>query len=365
MVHYIGILLYLGLNKKPMQYSHQKKYVFYSSPFLKAHVGVAKCKIIKQIFHLANNEEHKDSHCFFKVRSFMKLLANRFRKFYMPTQQLSVDESMISFKGRARFQVYIPSKPTKWGIKLHCLNESTTGYCLSYALNPGKTKRKCPNDIDSLVLKLARPYIRKHYASYMDSYYSSVSLFEQLYFCNTGAIGTVRKNRKYLPIDFVKDKNTRLVDYTSNGIMVLTKWKDKKPMLCLSTVAGPDIVRVNLHDKEKAIPNCIVNYSKYMRGVDIMDQAIQTYRFPHRSEKRWKRVFYHILEIAAYIIWKHHKGNTFDYLSFREQLVKELLQQEQVAHEESKEEVKMSHALAPRNNTSPIHDLLYNDKRKR
>ena len=33
---------------------------------------------------------------------------------------------------------YIPSKPTKWGFKLHVLAEAKSGYCLQVLLDPGK-----------------------------------------------------------------------------------------------------------------------------------------------------------------------------------------------------------------------------------
>jgi len=66
-----------------------------------------------------------------------------------------------------------------------------------------------------------------------------------------------------------------------------------------------------------------------MRGVDLMDEEIQFYRFPHRSTKWWRRVFYHIFEIAvynSYKIWdKNNSGDKMTYLFYKKTLSQELL----------------------------------------
>lgn len=57
-----------------------------------------------------------------------------------------------------------------------------------------------------------------------------------------------------------------------------------------------------------------------MKGVDLMDQEIQTYKFPHKSLKWWKRIFYHLLEISinnARIWYQKHTGKKVTPLKFR------------------------------------------------
>eukprot|EP01022_Parablepharisma_sp_SALTPOND_P003169 TRINITY_DN11262_c0_g1_i1.p1 TRINITY_DN11262_c0_g1~~TRINITY_DN11262_c0_g1_i1.p1 ORF type:complete len:369 (-),score=4.95 TRINITY_DN11262_c0_g1_i1:139-1245(-) len=284
----------------------------------------------REILHLADNKEHKSEHCFYKISSFMKNITFQFRKYYAPSQHLSLDESMISYKGRAVFKVYIPTKPTKWGVKLHSLCESGTGYCLNFKLDPGKSIKKPSGYLYTLALELLKYNLGLYHTVYMDSYYTSIELFETLYCKNTGATGIIRKNRRGLPKEFVKQKNKEPIEFALNNIAVLTKWLDKKQLLCLSTVYGPDSLIVSTrNNKSKKVPKCISYYTKHMRGVDLMNQMIQTYRFPHRSNKWWKRVFYHGLEIAihnSYIIWKQGQcPEDIRYVTFRETLAKELL----------------------------------------
>jgi len=37
--------------------------------------------------------------------------------YYRPGRKLSIDEAMIPFSGRSKLMVYMPSKPTKYGLK--------------------------------------------------------------------------------------------------------------------------------------------------------------------------------------------------------------------------------------------------------
>ncbi len=52
------------------------------------------------------------------------------RKFYRPRQRITVDESIIPFKGKIKFRTFDCSLPKKQGIKLYCLAD-----CDAYALN--------------------------------------------------------------------------------------------------------------------------------------------------------------------------------------------------------------------------------------
>ena len=37
---------------------------------------------------------------------------------YVFKRQVSVDETMIPFKGKVAFKQYMPAKPSKWGIQM-------------------------------------------------------------------------------------------------------------------------------------------------------------------------------------------------------------------------------------------------------
>ncbi len=52
---------------------------------------------------------------------------------------ISVDESIIDFKGRLSFIQYMPKKPTKWGIKARVMVDSSNGYVSNLNIYTGIT----------------------------------------------------------------------------------------------------------------------------------------------------------------------------------------------------------------------------------
>ena len=69
----------------------------------------------------------------FKVRPFLDPLIHNFQDAYHPSRELSIDESMIGFKGRLSFIQYLPKKPTKAFV----LADSKNGYTCNWRLYTG------------------------------------------------------------------------------------------------------------------------------------------------------------------------------------------------------------------------------------
>ena len=82
-----------------------------------------------QYLHLADNAPQGDNpDKLAKLRPMPTHLNHVFKENYMPYRDVSINESMVKFKGRLGFRQYLPAKPIKWGIKIWALSESTTGY---------------------------------------------------------------------------------------------------------------------------------------------------------------------------------------------------------------------------------------------
>lgn len=112
-------------------------------------------------------------------------------------------------------------------------------------------------------------------------------------------------------------------------------WKDiskKKPKIikAISTIHSDKLI--NFEDKRKKsqnIPEAIAEYKKYMKGIDIMDAAVECYKFPHKSLRWWRPVFNHILEIIINnsLIWyKQYLHLDITPQKFRESIVDGLLE---------------------------------------
>ena len=74
----------------------------------------------------------------YKIWPLLNLLLLSFKDSYVPSQNLSIDESMISFKGRLSFLQYLPKKPQKWGMKAWILADSLNGYTWGWRLYTGE-----------------------------------------------------------------------------------------------------------------------------------------------------------------------------------------------------------------------------------
>ena len=72
-----------------------------------------------------------------KVSMLLKKLLGRFRQCYYPTCELTVDETMVGFTGQYSARQYMPTKPTKWGIKCFTVADSCNGYILNVLVYTG------------------------------------------------------------------------------------------------------------------------------------------------------------------------------------------------------------------------------------
>ena len=53
-----------------------------------------------------------------KIQPFLDHLIPLFQQHLIPSQELSIDEAMIAFRGRVGFRQYIRGKPQSWGISI-------------------------------------------------------------------------------------------------------------------------------------------------------------------------------------------------------------------------------------------------------
>ncbi|XP_050293720.1 uncharacterized protein LOC126734226 [Anthonomus grandis grandis] len=87
-----------------------------------------------------------------------------------PHEFLSVDESMIKFKGRSMIKQYMPAKPVKRGYKVWMIADST-GYCWDFKKYCGKTGPVAEKCLGTKVLQKI----------FFDNFFTNVALMNQLY----------------------------------------------------------------------------------------------------------------------------------------------------------------------------------------
>ena len=132
----------------------------------------------------------------------------RFRKVYQPGKQLSVDESLILFKGQLHFKQYIKTKRRRFGIKLYELTTSN-GITLDLLVYPGKEmfSGDDPNSdmptTECIPSVLMEPFLGKGHILFTDNYYTSSSLASFFLDNQTHLCGTICPNRRHYPKEIV------------------------------------------------------------------------------------------------------------------------------------------------------------------
>jgi len=169
-----------------------------------------------------------------KIRDLSEYLNATFSKFYNPSENLAIDEVIVSFKGRVIFKQYIPKKRKCFGIKIFKLCNST-GYTYDMKVYLGKHRQRTAQHVTAThatVTELTRKIGRGH-KLFMDNFFSSSELFDDLVKKQIYCCGTVRPNRRGMPQD-LRPKTTKL---KREDIRVRTRveltailWRDKRDM---------------------------------------------------------------------------------------------------------------------------------------
>ena len=162
--------------------------------------------LLTKFMHFADNNHPDKKDAIWKIRSFFKMILEPFSKFFYPFQKVVIDESLILFKGRLVFKQYIPSKRHRFGLKIFVLCDCETGIVLDMIMYTG-TDVDIPNvgrtdplgKSGAIVKKMMSPYLGKGHILYTDNWYTSPALLQFLHDNATGACGTAKLNRKFMP----------------------------------------------------------------------------------------------------------------------------------------------------------------------
>ncbi|GFR81612.1 PiggyBac transposable element-derived protein 4 [Elysia marginata] len=234
-------------------------------------------------------------------------------KHFVPGPTLTADEQFVPFRGRCSFLQHMPSKSCKYGLKLFWLCDAETFYplkCIPYlGKDDGNLHDEGLNQGTSIVDRLVQPYTSKGRNVTMSNFFTDMEVVDKLAEKNTTLVGTVRRNKNFLPPPFKVKKQQVL--YSSNfafnnetNTMLFSYQSHRnKNVVVLSTMHNEREVA----DGEKRKPDVLLFYNQTKGGVDKMDKLAQTYT-TKRASKRWPMVlFYNILDlsgIAAGVVFK-------------------------------------------------------------
>ncbi|KAF7691543.1 PiggyBac transposable element-derived protein 4 [Cucumispora dikerogammari] len=268
---FIAINLYMGIVKiNEIKTYWNKNICLFGSSFVQEKMSYVRYTEINTNLSLAtvvksDTSEKRDIGS--ATKKIIIYLNNKFNEIYTPNQELSIDEGMCKYQGRYSFKTYMPAKPIKVGMKFYLLADSKTSYIMNIKLYTGKY-----SSIKDTVSDLLSNHTGKNYTLYMDNYYNSIALCEDLRVKQIYCCRTMRMQRGE-PKDYSKERKLiRKFDFKcaqKNEINILL-WYDKKVVCFVSTFMN---IEEPLQKTKKVLlkPNIIKDYDQNMGGVNIFD----------------------------------------------------------------------------------------------
>lgn len=319
---YVGAYVLMGIIRLPCIDDHWSTVKFLGTSVNKI-LSINKFCSIQKFFHLANNCESTD-HPLYKVLSITEKITSKWKVYYYPNKQISLDETIIPFYGRNKISVYNNMKPDKWGFKVFTLCDANTYYCLDIRIYYGSSftehyrKKYNSSFKDALVLDMLADYKMMNHSLFIDSYYNSVSLMnillkEKIFV--TGTLKVSNTDKSLLNMIFSeKEKKAKYVFLESQNktLLKINNNKKKKDAFIISSEFFG-----YTHNGED--PTAMIMYNKYKGGVDVMNRMIANYRNLHANLKFWKPIFWELIDISihnSYILYKE-KFPKVDHKQFR------------------------------------------------
>jgi len=278
---------------------------------------------ILSVFHLADNLHLDTNDTMAKVRPFLAAVNEKCLNYFLNSEHLSIDESMLPYYGRHSSKQRIMGKPIRMGYKVWVLC-SSDGYVIQFDPYQGAKKNGGTRSSatswglgESVVLDLLEELPRGvAYHVFVDNFFTSFRLLDHLAKNNIKATGVIRSNKLGkcdIMAPKVLEKKIRGFDdqrTDSEGVITVVGWNDNRSVYVASNAIGSQptcqVSRRCRASKSRISveqPQLIKMYNRHMGGVDRCDQNISTYRISIRSKKWWWALFAWIPDMVLQNCW--------------------------------------------------------------
>ena len=121
---FLGLCILMGIVLKPRVSMFWSTDSFYHTPIFGQVMSRKRLQLLQRCLHFQNNQDPQynpndpDRDRLFKIRTLMVMVRQKFNSVYYPSENLTVDESLVLYKGRLCFKQYIRTKRARCGIKV-------------------------------------------------------------------------------------------------------------------------------------------------------------------------------------------------------------------------------------------------------
>ncbi|XP_069160792.1 piggyBac transposable element-derived protein 4-like [Procambarus clarkii] len=276
------------------------------SPMFNQYMSRDRFLLILKCLHFKNNAKEDRHDRLWKVRKMFSDIRGKFRDYFVPAQNVIIDESLVLFKRRLAFKQYIPSKRHRFGLKFFVLCDCETGIVLDMILYSG-TDVDIPAQDErgfsgSVVKTLMEPLLNKGHILFIDNYYISPLLTRYLLAHNTGVCGIVKAYRKEMPV-FGIDIAMGEWQLRNCNNMLSVRWKDRCKVNMLTTIhtgAMLDSGKVHFQMRNTVYkPDCVIGYNLNMSLIDKCAMMLGGVECMRKSVKWTKKFFFHLMDVPV------------------------------------------------------------------
>lgn len=341
---YMGCLILMGIHQLPRLENYWSSDPLLNVSRVSNVMSSKRFKKITEALHCNDNQScpprgSPEYDKLYKLRPLIDYLNNKYGSVYDCSSELSVDESMIPFKGRSSFKQYMPMKPVKRGYKVWCIADSQTGFVSKFDIYTGKSAvTESEKDLglgEKVVFTLTENFANKSCLVAFDNFFTSVTLFRRLHEKRNLRCWDSKKRKNLPEMMKKKDKMNRgEFQFKCRGVVSAVKWQDNKPVTLLTTAVSPrevtSVKRTNKDGSKSNVycPKVVDLYNRIMGGVDRFDQKRETYAIGRRSVKWWHRIFYFLVDLAIvnrFIMYQKFRRTNIDQLTYRIALIPQLI----------------------------------------
>lgn len=271
----------------------------------------------------------RENDVFTPVRKIWDLFIHQCIQNYTPGAHLTIDEQLLGFRGRCPFRVYIPNKPSKYGIKILMMCDSGTKYMINGMpyLGRGTQTNGVPLG-EYYVKELSKPVHGSCRNITCDNWFTSIPLAKNLLQepYKLTIVGTVRSNKREIP-EVLKNSRSRPVGtsmFCFDGPLTLVSYKPKPAKMVYLLSSCDEDASIN---ESTGKPQMVMYYNQTKGGVDTLDQMCSVMTCSRKTNRWPMALLYGMINIAcinSFIIYSHNVSSKGEKVQSRKKFMRNL-----------------------------------------
>ena len=200
---FLGLLILAGA-----EFSHHQSLVELwdigrSRPIYHATMSLERFKNILRFLRFDNRQRRDKSDRRAPIRYVFQSFTKQFPQHFIPSENITIDEQLIPFRGRCCFIQYMPKKPAKYGLKFWMLCDVKSRYVLALEIYTGKvgniTQRNISTNIVLHLVDQLPKNVQQGRNITFDRYFSDFNLAQALLERKMTSLGVVNHKRGFVP----------------------------------------------------------------------------------------------------------------------------------------------------------------------